>query len=67
VQWEQFLDLLTVAEVMLFVFGRLLMSGSASAVEPLEGPAIHSKVSSLGRGKKQKNLCDVPRLVVLAH
>lgn len=30
-QWEQFLDLLTVAEVMLFIFGRLLMSGSASA------------------------------------
>lgn len=25
-QWEQFLDLLTVAEVMLFIFGRLLMS-----------------------------------------
>lgn len=31
VRWEQFLDLLTVAEVMLFIFGRLLMSGSASA------------------------------------
>lgn len=30
-RWEQFLDLLTVAEVMLFIFGRLLMSGSASA------------------------------------
>jgi len=33
VQWEQFLDLLTVAEVMLFIFGRLLMSGSAWAPE----------------------------------
>lgn len=29
VQWEQFLDLLTAAEVMLFIFGRLLMSEEA--------------------------------------
>lgn len=31
VRWERFLDLLTVAEETPFIFGRLLMSGSASA------------------------------------
>lgn len=41
-QWEQFLDLLTVEEVMLFIFGRLLVSGSAPA-PGARGPDMHSK------------------------
>lgn len=59
-QWEQFLDLLTVVEVMLFIFGRLLMSGSASA-QGVRGPDMHSKCPAW------KNLRDVPGLAVLTH
>lgn len=60
VQWEQFPDLLTVVEVMLFIFGRLLMSGRASASAAL-GPDMHSECPAW------KNLRDVPGLVVLTH
>lgn len=62
VQWEQFLDLLTVAEVMLFIFGRLLMSGSASAPGR---PGTWHALRSVRPGKK--TLQDVPGLVVLTH
>lgn len=59
-RWEQFLDILTVAEVMLFISGRLLVSGSASA--PGRPGTWHAL-----RHRKKKNLRDVPGLVVLTH
>lgn len=60
-RWEQFLDLLTVAEVMLFIFGRLLMSGSASAA------ARPGDLTCTPKCPAWKNLRDVPGLVVLTH
>lgn len=63
-QWEQFLDLLTVAEVMLFIFGRLLMSGSASAPGAPGDLTCTPKCPAPG---KKENLRDVPGLVVLTH
>lgn len=63
-QREQFLDLLTVAEVMLFIFGRLLMSGSASAPGAPGDLTCTPKCPAPG---KKENLRDVPGLVVLTH
>lgn len=60
-RWEQFLDLLTVVEVMLFVSGRLLVSGSASAL------GCPGTCHALKKKKKTQNLRDVPGLVVLTH
>lgn len=60
VRWEQSLDLLAVAQVMLFIFRRLLMSGSASAPGP-GGLTCSPKCPA------QKPLRDVPGLVVLTH
>ena len=59
-RWEQFLDLLTVAEVMLFIFGRLLMSGSASAPGGARGPDMHSEVSGAGKKTKKKTCAMSP-------
>lgn len=60
-RWEQFLDLLTVAEVMLFIFGRLLMSGSASAPGGARGPDMHSEVSGAGKKNQKKKPARCPR------
>lgn len=53
-QREQFLDLLTVAEVMLFIFGRLLMSGSASAPGAPGDLTCTPKCPAPGKKKKEK-------------
>lgn len=62
VRWEQFLDLLTVVKVMLFS-GRLLLSGSASAL------GCPGTWYALKKKKKQtpQNLRDVPGPVELTH
>lgn len=54
VRWEQFLDLLTVAGVMLFIFGRLLVSGSASALEASGGTRCALRSVRAGRKKNKK-------------
>lgn len=51
VQWEQFPDLLTALEVMLFIFGRLLMSGELQLSSGLPGTWHALQVSSLGEKK----------------
>lgn len=59
-QREQFLDLLTVAEVMLFIFGRLLMSGSASAPGAPGDLTCTPKCPAPGKKrKKEKKTCEM--------
>lgn len=56
-QREQFLDLLTVAEVMLFIFGRLLMSGSASAPGAPGDLTCTPKCPAPGKKKRKPARC----------
>lgn len=53
-RWEQFPDLLTVAEVMLLVSGRLLVSGSASA----PGDLTCTPTPERQRQREKKKTCE---------